>query len=188
MFPLFGEIPPEIKAQLEQQADKQRMHTQANIHDIKQLLDSLDKDQLSTLEMIVHSAMHSPETGAIMLGRIEMVQQMKFDKCPCGEEHDASADLLGGAAPAESHAPEPLSDTVTEIEPTQVIDDVKALRPNTPEFNKACEDYGVEPILGTLGKVKCKGCGYESVSLDDRMRRRPGIDGCQGCQQKAAWG
>ena len=42
--------------------------------------------------------------------------------------------------------------------------------------------------FATSGPVICLGCGTQSPSLEDRMLREPGVDGCSTCQQKAKWG
>ncbi len=50
------------------------------------------------------------------------------------------------------------------------------------------DNYGVQLIPQSFPKVACGRCGKEYVTLQDRILRKPGIDGCDGCQQKEAWG
>lgn len=41
---------------------------------------------------------------------------------------------------------------------------------------------------GTGPKIVCKGCGVSVHSIEDRMLRDPGPEGCEGCKNKARWG
>ena len=150
----FGALPPEIQEAIKTQMDHQRMHAQVDAHNIKSLLDSLDAEQLSTLDSLLHEV----AGGAIdfYCGKISMILQLKFDKCPCNESHDADVEFA-------ADLPE---------EP----------RPLTEDLMRR---YG---LTSDGDALFCANCNMEYASLDDRMLRPEGPEGCTGCVQKSKWG
>jgi hypothetical protein len=183
MFPIFGS-PEEIQKKMEEAAEHRHMHFQASVHEVKQLISDLSEEQLKTLNMIVVNSSQSEWAAAVVVGRIEGELQHRFDVCPCGDKHDTD-DLL-------THAPEPAKaevkiDPESEAAMEMMYRGADGFDLASDEYLKSCETYGVRPINGGP-KVECKSCGTVSVSLEDRMLRRPGVEGCSGCQQKSAWG
>ena len=52
----------------------------------------------------------------------------------------------------------------------------------------AFDVYNVTPVAPDKDGVVCASCGLEYVSLEDRMLKKPGVEGCEGCIQAAKWG
>lgn len=148
------------------------MHLQDNTHTIRRFLDELSEEQLQTLDIIIANC-HSTEQASFWRGRIEGMLDMKYDVCPCGENHNPQ-ELL-----EDVHLPEP---RVTSETP---ITDAAEAGYTKEEYQKLLVDYALAPVDDHF---ICTGCGQYYPSLEDRMLRKPGMDGCGGCQQKSAWG
>ena len=126
-------------------------------------------------------------------GRVEMLQQMKFNLCPCGINHDKELEGFG------NHEHPPTAPNASDEHQGRQVEDVK-LPGETVDFQEDrqafMEEYGIEPnpdhgkASGPIAPspFRCKGCNIGVASLADRMLRPPGIGGCTGCQQKSAWG
>lgn len=139
------------------------MHMTDNTHAIKQLFNSLNKEQLRALDLLLANC-DDASTVMFFRGRIEMLQQIKFDICPCGTNHNDELELMG--------------DELNDNEATLMEEyDVEA----NPLYQKVHSPQGASPF-------RCANCGIGIASLKDRMRRPKGIDGCSGCQQESAWG
>lgn len=176
-FPI-GQPPPEVLAQMEAQKQHLHMHAQDNTHAIKQLLDDLSVDQLRALDLLVANC-GNPMGASYFRGRIEAVLEVKHDVCPCGESHNPD-DLLERKVEDHNLPEDPISGAAERA----ANDMVEAI-----DYDKLMDEYNVTPVQDELeGRVYCKGCGQHYISLEDRMLRKPGIDGCSGCQQKSAWG
>lgn len=67
-------------------------------------------------------------------------------------------------------------------------DEAAELFETDSNYTSSLEEYGLEMVAGEWPKVRCINCGLISQSLDDRMLRKPKVDGCPGCQQKAKTG
>lgn len=188
------EMPPEMRAQIEEAEAHRRLHMRDNTHALDEFLKSLDKDQLTALHMLVTTS-DDKESSSYWRGQISMVLNLKYDVCPCGTDHDAELDAaFQPKDEPPTHAPNQ-TDTldgrpIEDVElPGEVVDGEPT---GLAEYMDLCEKYNVEPLGdprdNAVTKVKCKGCGIENPSLDDRMLRPPGIEGCTGCQQQSAWG
>lgn len=168
---------------------QKRMQFQDYSHSVKDFLDDLDKDELVILSRMLHAAAHDDHAAYGWMGRIDAILQLRFDVCPCGEDHDPNWQLL-------NQQPEQPTSTAKD----EVIHDVPM--PSEPEAasdEELMELYGIEvnPHYGKpwdlgMGSIpqpfRCKGCGIGVKSLEDRMLRKPGVDGCNGCQYKSAHG
>jgi hypothetical protein len=210
---MFGPPPPEIIAQLQARQEHQHMHAQDNTHAIKQLFDSLDEEQLRALDLLLANCMDS-HTVLFFRGRIEMLQQIKFDICPCGDNHNDDLDALtqdkGPTVPNASHEHKgrPVEDVDLPVDPLKdfTVDpgltDPEELVKARARFNDEAAlmaeyrieknpDFGKNPMEhgpAAASPFRCIDCKIGVASLEDRMLRKPGIEGCSGCQQKSAWG
>ncbi len=191
-----GHVPEEVQAEVKRRVEHAQMHAEVNAHVIRDLFDSLDKDQLKQFDFVI-SLFGGSEAGATYIrGRIEAILQYKFEVCPCGSEHDPN-ELLGEVHPP--HMPEekdgrPIEDTdlPEATEPAPDIDRYDAgFEIGSDEWRQAVGEWDlsvIEPVNNARGYVlKCK-CGMDYVSLADRMLRPKGIDGCGGCQIRSAHG
>lgn len=163
------DVPDEVRQQIEQAMDRQQMGLQTVAHDVQRLFRELDADQLSTLRFLMHTVAHNSEAGFYYEGVLATLYSMKANVCPaCGEDHDKQ---IAESMHPSTEGPS-LGATVT-----------------SEEISAQAEQYGVAFLESSpTGKVRCRGCGTEYVSLADRMIQEPGPAGCSGCQQKAKWG
>ena len=131
-----------------------------------QFMESMEPDRLGVFhEMMMSCAqLDDPHHGLnYLIGQASMVLRLKYGSCVCGENHDREA----------------LQETAADINAERAAKDAA-------ENQAAMNAYNL--MLGHDNKLYCKGCGLHYVSLEDRMLRRPGEDGCHGCQLKSAHG
>lgn len=187
------QLPEEIEQALRAQLDRAEMSADATRHDVLRFFDELDPEQLKTFRMLIHHCA-SDESGRYashLEGLISGVLQYKHGLCMgCGKKHDDPSELIKN---------EGLPNTVEKDDPQLVADGTKQLELFAQEKAvadlQAMEKWGVRPpVEGEVEAspeekpVICIGCGALYQSLEDRMRRSPGIDGCYGCQHKSAHG
>lgn len=185
-FNFFGG-PEELAEQMKRHMDHQHMHHQDSIHAVKQFLDELNENQLEVLDLILTQSIQTEGmAGQHVRGQIRQILQIKYDICACGESHNPDEILREDRGPTI-----PNQDTTHKGKPIQDVelsDDLTDESLTQEEYLEVCEKFNVRPKANGTPKVICNGCETEYVSLEDRMRRKPGIDGCSACQQKSAWG
>ena len=178
-------MPPEMQAAFSEQEAHMEMHRQADLHSVRDLLSALDKEQLQALDLVLRMA-SSKRRNAMLRGLVDGQLQFRFNICLCGKNHDED-ELLAAPARAEGVAEESLPG----FEEPQDADHAQAVSADAAARGRAklLEEYNLSPgiIDGVQGFV-CKGCGLYYVSLEDRMLRAPGVEGCHGCQNKAKFG
>lgn len=174
------------------------MHMTDNTHAIKQFFDSLNEEQLRSLDLLLANC-DDARTVMFFRGRIEMLQQIKFDICPCGTNHDDELESMGqpDKPPVQpnattEHKGRPVEDVPLPadlIKAREEFDDEAALM---AEYRiEENPDHGKNPLEfgpAAASPFRCIDCHIGVASLADRMLRKPGIEGCSGCQQKSAWG
>lgn len=171
--------------QIDEYHAHQNMHREAISHDVFEWMETLSKDGIGMLGLLVKASIDNPEYGYQLLGMLQMHQKYKFNVCPvCDKDHDKMyEDLAGEGEPG----PEPKTGDKIPDSPFSVGDaeafDAGALNiPARPfkETQSLCAEYGVTvPIVGT--QVFCLKCNQPYVSLEDRMIKPPGD--CDGCYQ-----
>jgi hypothetical protein len=179
----FFPVPPEIAAQIKEKEENERLHTQDNTHAVKQLLDDLDQDQLRALDLII---LHCGNAASVSYfrGRIEAINQFKFGACPCGQSHDPDEEFSQPPSPEQLTADHSAGLPEQSAVATAMDGGYEV---HSEEWRAKCKEYGI--ALGLDADVlHCVGCGIRVASLADRMLRKPGTEGCTGCQQKSAWG
>lgn len=79
-----------------------------------------------------------------------------------------------------------------EINPNQAAEPkilaAEPANPITAELEAKAKEYGVAFVPLTNEVVCLEGCGRRWVSLEDRMMKRAGKEGCDFCMQKEKWG
>lgn len=183
---VFGEPPDEIKEQIAAAHDHNAMRVVAIQHDVHGFLKELDKEQLLTLRALVHGVSGDPAASAFFVGVITALLDA-HGVCPCGADHDAElAEVAGGEQPAGEPAtsePTRLIGADTEVMSTEV-------KPPYPEptvqERAKMDEYGLDYMAGQ--GFFCKNCGQRYVSIEDRMLKPPGGEGCGGCITKSKWG
>lgn len=163
------------------------MHTQDNSHAIKQLLDDLNEDQLLALDLMLINA-SSPTANGYFHGLISMMLQIKFDVCACGEKHNPEDEFPD--VPVSK--PPTVPNEATEHKGKSIEDVDLPLAVGSTEWHAKLEEYNIVVIYQSHDsgayELRCDGCNKAYPSIEDRMLRPPGIEGCEGCQQKSAWG
>lgn len=169
----FFPVPPEVLEQIRRSQEHEHMHSQENTHSVKRLLDELGREQLETLDFILAQAV-TPGISAYLRGQITMMLHLKHDVCSCGQKHDVEDLLASGDSDVKEEEEE---EEEEEIDLT-----------DNDTYLEQCDLYNVNPKRNGTGKVICLGCGKEYPSLQDRMLRQAGIEGCETCIQKMKWG
>jgi len=189
MSEFFGIPISEIHAEMERQFDLHKMDATEKRHKVYEFIDSLGKEQLSSLGTLVRAFAEDGSSYAKFIdGYVSAIAKEKFDLCPaCGENHDEMLNEMTQQKVNDQFESD-LDKAVSEPEPPQFTAYVL-----TEEDLDNMEKYNLddlrdeEPPHHLLG-FKCLGCEMRYVSIADRMLRPPGIDGCNGCQLKSAHG
>lgn len=189
---MFGPMPPEIKEALHQERERRDMHMTDNTHAIKQFFNGLDKEQLRALDLLLANC-DSATDVAFFRGRISSIRETKFEVCSCGKDHEAELASFGPESSADEGRSGGDSSEVVNwtVDPT-LADSADAEDQSDEEL---MVKYGIEenPLYDPhafmgASPFRCINCHVGVASLKDRMLRKPGIEGCSGCQQKSAWG
>lgn len=167
--------PPEV-------VERQRMEGEANAHETRQFLDSLNETQLRKFAGLMMVAAQTEGTMATYyMGIAAGILDWKFHAClACGKNHDKPFEEM------EQKSDIPL-DGAGEMNLNRECCNTLNDAPHT----YACHlmlAYNVEPDDDGSLKVMCKNCNTWHSSLEDRMMRKADKSGCQGCQQKEKWG
>lgn len=171
----FASDPEEARAMMEKMAEQQEMAQDVALHEVERFFDSLDKEQLTALRIVVRGT-HTEGYVEYVAGLIGGILRYKYNVCGCGRDHDA--ELLAGSSSSET--PEQIEERISKLEPSPEEE---------AQYLRDLEVYTlVQNFEGGRLNYKCTGCGMEYQSLEDRKLRDPGVKGCEGCQHKAKWG
>lgn len=173
-----------------EQIEHYRMHLQANAHDSIRIFDELSEEHLLRLRGILQAIQTDPSTIGYFTGVASSHLKFRFGFCmACGVNHDAELKNLAGDGGPDG-PPIKVEEEERDGVEQEVEDDLSG--PWTPlmlskeEFEKLCDLNNVD--WTDDGSLRCRDCGATSVNLPDRLRRRPGKAGCEGCIQKEKWG
>jgi hypothetical protein len=163
-----------------EQLEHERMRGEATGHETRAFFDSLNIDQLRKLAGILRQVNSDPDAAIYYQGLAAGFIDLKHGIClVCNTDHSKVPEEF-----TEQHKTE-------QTVPTDVGINVCCATPVDAPHEYKCPimvEYNVEPDDDGSQRVMCKGCSKWYVSLDDRILRKPGIEGCDGCQQKSAWG
>lgn len=118
------DLPPEVREGIERQHDLHHMSHTQGVHEVRDFLHDLTKDQLVTLQnmmsAVINGTAEDNERGAYHIGRITEILSLKFGVCPCGQDHDKeAADFM---APPQPHLTEDqVKEVVGEMEQNQGV-------------------------------------------------------------------
>jgi hypothetical protein len=197
--------PAEVVQRMREQAAHAQMHRMEDEHAIRDLFSSLEKEELETFLMVLRRSSNK-QINAYYQGRIEALLETLHDCCPCGTDHNAPPtveDVQTTLDPEEAfphgpHAtfemdPEEVAEMNEETAASGMTDDEEillmeqyTLEPD-PMFGAPWDELKMDRSIPP-SKFRCTVCGMGYSSLEDRMRRPAGIDGCTGCQRKSAQG
>lgn len=176
MYPDDNEEHPFAQQQraAEQQASMAR-HALRMRHD--GFMDELNEEQLATFNEMMNVVSGNEAYAHFLLGASTTILRVKFGSCPCGEDHSSPAHPLIEQTRAEMGVQVPVQVPV-KVE--------HAVAPVLSVDEDLMKEYTLAP--NNHGTLSCTGCGMDYQSLDDRMLRNPGPDGCSGCQYKSGHG
>ena len=182
------DMPEEVKQHIRNEHAAQQHHqmvSEQTAHDVVNFIKKLGEHELMLLRGLVNAlAMGSDSTHGYYYGVIS-VELEKFGIClACGKKHDeALQELLS----------DPNTPKIIQINNPDAINASDQSWSNfliglTSDDIILLNDYGVDLVRQEFPKVKCKNCGMDYPSIQERMKTPQKIDGCQGCQHKEGWG
>jgi hypothetical protein len=151
----------------QEEAEEAARLSVAAVHEARQrifrFMEELTPGDLGTfIEILMSITNEGASALHTLIGSATTIQKLKHNRCACGEDHDG----------------EVIAKETAKLEAEKKVD--------VENDEPAMKEYGLERTPD--GMLRCKNCKMGYVSLDDRMLRRPGIDGCSGCQIKSAHG
>lgn len=168
-------MPEELQEKVKMMFDRQKMAGQVTRQSISRFFQELSEDQLNTFKLILNMCSSSEGAAPFYEGLAAGVLAHKFNRWPGWNDEGASMVAFEF---------DPNGSTLEATE----VPIVEGDKP-TEWYTQKCNEYNVTASDSTGDdKVTCKGCGTEYVSLDDRMLRPPGIEGCSVCVQRQKWG
>jgi hypothetical protein len=162
----------------ELQAARQReqMESSAYAHDLAGFFRGLSREDMEHIKVIIYMAAESKSYANQTIGMLSAFAEQKFGICiACNKNHEEQLLPETSKIPGETVK---FSKSMTEAEIRSVMKVFDLRFPNEGEVSTI---EGEVPVI-------CRNCNTLYQSLEDRMRRVPGIDGCQGCQIKSAHG
>jgi hypothetical protein len=181
----FGSVPPELAAQVE----RHQMQAEDYRHAVARFFDEISQENLFTFMSLMHTISGNTEgPGANLASYYEGITlatlHERFNACMgCGKDHDKIAEEFT-----------PPTDNVGKPQPAPGSESPSSVTPEelNPQALKDMEEYNLDDVrdsdtLKLIGFV-CKGCGMRYITIDDRMKQPPGVEGCSGCRSKAKWG
>lgn len=172
---------------MQAQQDHVQMHADVVKHEMMDFVRNLSKDQLIILDHFAGLFVAAPDAGRYYQGVIAATLENKFNVCAaCRQNHDEQAQEIFNASGAQAEA--------EEMSPE--MEAFEAFRANVIAN---MEMYNVEAWGANLlpdqkdkpyppSAVRCKNCGMQYVSLEDRMLKGPEPVNCDGCVQKMKTG
>ena len=206
-IPFFVPLTPEQREELERQRAKEEMAVEDYRHSQQRLFIELPKEHLLTVRLMFHALSNLDHVECIAMasyleGLATASLHYRFKVCPgCGEDHDKEFFF----ADQESLDIDPTGKTDTADKVDYITEPMPVKGGDIPSLMEELDsglltaddialmvqynlddvrDEDTQKLLGFI----CKGCGLRYISIEDRMLRPPGVEGCGGCQQKSAWG
>lgn len=187
-------LPPEMEAQIREHMDRAHMGADVARHATVRIFEELSAEDLQIMRHIFHTCTEddSGTYAAQLEGFITGVLAYKHNICPgCGKNHDDISDLLEPEAGAPEEQP---SDGTAQLAldldfgPMSPAEEAAVTADKMIEYNLRFPKEGEVETSPGERPVICVGCNMLFQSLEDRMLRPAGIDGCFGCQRKSATG
>lgn len=151
-------MPEEMKQQIEEMQERQEMANTSAKQQLSRFFQELTEDQVVALAEIFRICASVEQAIHYYEGFTRAVLATRFNKWPGWDD-------------------EPNVDTLVAVEMDS---------PSEVDVEAAMREYGLTRTED--GRLICDGCTREYISLEDRMLRAPGPDGCTGCVQKTKWG
>lgn len=182
--------PEEMQQQIKTMVDRQKMAATVAKQQISRLFKEVTDDQLETLAHLFHTVVENPAAALFYEGFAKALLATRTDVWPGWDENDSVATVGFGEDGASvdidlTVLSTPLADKPEDpLHIEREIDDIHS----GIDHDALMNEYDLQVSTENPGRLQCKGCGIEYISLEDRMLRPAGPGGCNGCQQKARWG
>lgn len=193
---IFAGSPQELMEKMKEVAKHRAMVATDLQHRVQRLFTDMDPESLAAMRMVLHSCAEDQSRAAFYEGVAAAILLVKHDVCSgCGVDHtkEAMEEILGrdvlDADPALDMSIHPPG----MIDVQDATDEQEDFAERIVTLHRNLAEFGVLPVNRPKdgdynGPVVCRSCGKEYVSLQDRMLEKPGIEGCEGCIEKAKWG
>lgn len=178
---------------MQERAAQQHLVAQDHIHQRNDFLESLSKDDLDLVDTMLLQSVSDNTFGHYLRGIIAEIARRKRFVCTCGHDHDAEAEQAFSTPPTADEAAKLVGLDVDTTTPDVVGSDTEPGPLADAARDAAMREYGLEQVNPADQPdhptgLRCINCHQVYVSLEDRMLREPGMDGCGGCQTKSAHG
>lgn len=162
--------------------DSSRMMSQSVAHGVYSWVESLERDNLKNLGMLVHAALGNPALGWQVIGMIEGELRHRFKECyVCSQDHDAEAAHMMEATKDQMIGEGiPIPGTPFHTGDADAFEGLNIPERTFVQYIALCAKYGVTSAVEQGDEVFCKNCNMRYPDLDDRMIKEP--DDCPGCQ------
>lgn len=208
IFPfLFGPPSEEMQRAMQEARDHHQAHVLDFHHLIEEGWDSLSAEQLKVVAQWMNYLAESNEANmrtklAFMAGSLFRKAAEKSGLCfTCNKNHDDELAKLSGQGPPDQDQQVHVSTQFQKPDGTPIQGTVAVSGPPNAEAEASfvesqriiaeheanLKTYRLEQDF-VKGGFKCTGCGQSYPSLEDRMLKEPGIEGCSGCIHKAKFG
>lgn len=158
-------------------------------HELTNWLRDLDCEKKNLVLGLLASATEDPGFGKLIMGMLLAFKQEQHGICvACQENHDEALVTMSGQDKDERARKEEIKAKLQ----TDKWTPTGSINPLTTQQTIEMHRYGLDDLRAEedyelLGFV-CKGCGMKYQSVEDRMLKLPGKEGCDGCIQKEKWG
>lgn len=198
---MFIPLPPAVVlAEMRRQHDQRLMEADDYHHSVARLLDSMQREQLETFRQLMHGLVMMSEGDsranlAMYEGLASGILHARYKVClACDRNHDEV--MAQQMAAEEAHEQQEASprDGGDPFKPFPTPGDLPLGGVGMLSDTQLAkmEEYGLDDLRaesdGSLIGFRCIHCGKDYISIEDRMRRPPRKDGCDGCVNKEKWG
>jgi hypothetical protein len=192
----FEELPPEMQAQVAEawnnqhrQVEMHSMAIESARHRIVNFLESLDEENLYVLQGMLKNLVADTdnETAGFYNGLIAGLLAKKGVCLMCHVRHPDPLAEADKKDDIDKHAEKRVTEGEGEVV-TFTADAGEGDEEITVGSDRYYELVAKYNLKRENHRLICLGCGTPYVNLRDRMLRKPGPEGCEGCKQTTKWG
>lgn len=157
-------------------------------HKMEEIWQALSADQLDSLAKWLSFVSSQPHVNMVSqlsytAGALFRLSSVNADTCMvCDKNHEEAMrmELLTQTSPPVKIDETPQKDPDNVIGPDEIAEIELRWQEDLVEYN-LIQDF-------TKGGFKCSKCGKPYPSVEDRKLKPAGVEGCDGCIEKAKWG
>jgi len=188
---VFGVPSEEMRRQMEEAHETQHLQVLDFQHTLEEAWQALNYEQLYAVARwmaLTADSGNASRNLAYHAGSLFRLAADKSNKCMvCDKDHDKEVESLlntqGDGATSEVDS-EPQPPTDEPAEPNLSYEETQRM---IAEHEANVTLYRLTQNFDK-GGFNCTGCNMHYASLEDRMLKAPGIEGCSGCQWKSGHG